>query len=124
MSERQHRHFPGKSWVVNALRVLHLAGVVGFGAALLSADPAARCGAWCPLLALSGAAILVLDLWSNPAYALQVKGAGMLAKLLLLAALVLFAEGQLAIFWTVLAASVLVSHMPGRLRNRRLFGRP
>lgn len=112
------RSFPGKAWVINLARIAHLAGVIGLGAAMLV--PARECGLWCPVMIVSGFAMLALDFWANPGYLVQVKGVWMLAKLALLLAFVIFVDQQSLLFWLVLAASVLVSHAPSRLRNRRL----
>ena len=60
-----YRGFPGKAAAINLLRVLHLAGVVGLGAMLLSGAPWQGCGAYCLLVLIPGGAILALDVWSR-----------------------------------------------------------
>jgi hypothetical protein len=116
-----YRGFPGKATVVNALRALHLAGVVGLGAMLISGAPWQGCGGYCLLVLVPGVAILALDVWSHPAYLRELKGAGMLLKLALVGLIPFAGEARLALFWGALGLSVLVSHAPGRLRNRRLI---
>jgi hypothetical protein len=116
-----YRGFPGKAAAINLLRVLHLAGVVGLGAMLLSGAPWQGCGAYCLLVLISGGAILALDVWSHQAYILEVKGAGMLLKLALVGAIPFAGDGRVALFWAALGLSVLVSHAPGSVRNRRLI---
>lgn len=111
------RSFPGKRWVVNALRALHLIGVVGFAAHWL-ATPAAGCNNYCLTMVGSGLAIVALDWWANRDYWLELKGLGMALKLALVAVLV-WAPELGALFWAVLVMSVLVAHAPGRLRGWR-----
>jgi hypothetical protein len=116
-----YRGFPGKAAAINLLRVLHLAGVVGLGAMLLSGVPWQGCGAYCLLVLIPGGAILALDIWSHPAYLIEVKGAGMLVKLALVGSIPFAGDARLTLFWAALGLSVLVSHAPGSLRNRRLI---
>lgn len=115
-----YRGFPGKAWVINCLRMLHLAGVVGVGATLLGGHPA--CDAFCLLMVGSGVAIIALDVWSNPAYLAQVRGLAMVVKVGLAFYLAFGAEDRVPVFWGILALSVLLSHAPGRIRHRRVFG--
>jgi hypothetical protein len=116
-----HRGFTGKAAAINLLRVLHLAGVVGIGAMLLSGAPWKGCDAYCLLVLLPGGAILALDVWSHPAYLRELKGVAMLLKLALVGALPFADDARIALFWAVLGLSVLVSHAPASMRNRPLI---
>jgi hypothetical protein len=121
-AQHAYRDFPGRRWLIVALRGLHLAGMVGFGAELLAGRPGlATPYVW--LLAGTGAAMVALDAWSNPLYLQQYCGAAMLLKLGLLVWLAADAEWRLFVFWAVLALSALVAHAPARVRHRRLFSR-
>jgi hypothetical protein len=115
---RRYRDFPGKGWLINGLRALHMVGVVGIGASLVARLPASAWDGYVLLLAASGIAILLLDWWSNPAYLRQVNGISVVAKLALLGWFLLRPEHREPIFWTILLFSVLVSHAPGKLRHR------
>lgn len=115
------RDFAGRRLVVGLLRALHLSGVVGVGAALLGAVDVVAASAFAFLLVTGGLGIMALDRWSDPAYLRQVNGLAMLAKLLLLAALVWFLGMSLPLFWSVLVFSVLVAHAPANIRHRKLF---
>ena len=118
-----HRTFPGKPLVINVLRILHLAGVVGVGAGVLTSRAAPACDLFCLLTLISGAAILLLDWWSNPRFLRQVKGVGMAVKLLLVAWLAADATHRLTLFWVVLALSSALAHAPGKVRNHIMLRR-
>ncbi|GAB4164842.1 MAG: hypothetical protein Fur0039_00140 [Rhodocyclaceae bacterium] len=112
-----YRDFPGKGVLINGLRILHLAGVVAVGGTLL-AEPAREPGsAALVLLVAPGALIAMLDAWSKPGYAFQLKGLGVIAKLLLVAWMALDADHRLMLFWVILAFSSAAAHAPGRVRG-------
>jgi hypothetical protein len=115
------RDFAGRRLVVSLLRALHLAGVVGVGAVLLGAGDIVAASAFAFMLVAGGLGIMALDRWSDPAYLRQVNGLAMLAKLVLLAALVWFVGMSLTLFWSVFLFSVLVAHAPASIRHRKLF---
>lgn len=117
MAASDYRSFPGKSPVVNLLRALHLIGVVGLGASVLGGGAQRVCDGYCLLVLVSGAGILALDIWSSPAYLLQVKGMGMAVKLGLILWMALDAGHRIELFWTVVALSSLFTHASGRLRG-------
>jgi len=117
-----YRDFPGRRWFVSALRMLHLAGMVGVGAELLVAGPVAGYDAFVMLLVASGAAMLALDFWSNPLYPTQFAGVAVLIKLGLLAWFVSAPGQRMWLFWIVLGWSTLAAHAPARLRHRRAIG--
>ena len=78
------RDFPGKRWLVNLLRALHLVGVVGLGAGVLGDIPEARWIAFGITAVVSGFIILALDGWSRPGYFREYVGMAMAGKLILL----------------------------------------
>lgn len=117
----QHRDFPGRGFVINLLRALHLVGVVGLGAAMLGVRPASETMAFVGMLMAAGIAIAALDRWANPAYFSQVNGLAVLFKVLLLAAVGMLTGFTASLFWSVLVGSVLISHAPRLLRHRKLF---
>lgn len=118
------RDFRGRVALITVMRALHMVGVVGCGAALLSVRPTAETEAYALLLTASGSSIVLLDLWANPEYFRQLSGLAIMLKLLLLAASIWLIGIQAAIFWVVLVGSVLLSHAPKRLRHYRLLARP
>ena len=117
----QKRDFPGRGAVITLLRALHLAGVVGLGAAVLGMRPAAESLGYVALLMGAGIAIAGLERWSYPAYFVQLNGLTVLLKVLLLAGAGMLASSNEILFWFVLVGSVLVAHAPRGIRHRRLF---
>lgn len=116
-----HRDFLGRGFLINLLRALHLVGVVGVGASLLSVRPASETASYAGILMLAGLLIVALDRWSNPAYFSQVNGLAVLFKLSLLAAIWMMVGLNAVLFWGVLVGSVLISHAPRTLRHRKLL---
>lgn len=113
------RDFRGRVALIGLLRIAHVAGVVGVGAAVLDGRPP---DGFLFLLVASGGAIAALDAWSKRAWLGQFSGLAILAKAAVLAALVLAGIFGAAAFWGLLAFSVAAAHAPARLRHRRLFG--
>jgi hypothetical protein len=118
VTEARHRDFPGRRWLINGLRALHLVGVVGVGAGVLGGLPAPAWQGYAWLLGGSGIGILALDRWSNSAYLYQVNGLSILGKLAVLVLFLLVPESREAVFWVILLFSVLLTHAPGQLRHR------
>jgi hypothetical protein len=118
-----YRDFRGRRWLVSVLRMLHLAGMVGVGAALLAAAPVPGEDAFAMLLVVSGVAMMALDAWSNPLYLRQAAGIAIAFKLGLLLWYLFDAAQRPWLFWLILAVSALAAHAPARLRHRRVLGR-
>ncbi|EXI76824.1 MAG TPA: hypothetical protein PK440_13025 [Candidatus Accumulibacter phosphatis] len=116
------RDFRGRRWLIVALRAAHLVAVVGTGASLLMGQtfPAGATYRW--TLVVSGVAMIAIDLWAAPGYLLEVAGSAMLAKLLLIAWLVLHPAHQLTLFWLLIVFSAVVAHAPAGLRHSRILG--
>ena len=117
--EPGRRDFPGRSLLINLLRVFHVAGLAGLSAAILAGGGAMS--QWATLMLASGVGIIGLDAWANPLYFRQAKGVGTLVKLALVGILMSWEPGQPPLFWFLLAFSVALSHAPGRIRHRQLF---
>lgn len=121
MSADGRRDFPGRVALIGLLRVIHVAGVVGVGAAVLAGRQVLQAGVFLTFLVASGAVIALLDRWSNRVYFRQVSGLAVLLKAALLGALLAAAAFDATLFWIFLAGSVVLAHAPGRIRHRRLF---
>lgn len=111
------RDFPGKRWLVNFLRALHLVGVVGLGAGVLADLPEGRWFAFGMLAMVTGLAILGLDRWSRPTYFREYVGLAMTGKLVLLGVLLGWPTQRAMLFWLILVLSVLFAHAPASLRH-------
>ena len=112
------RDFPGKRWFNLSLRTLHIAGIVLLGGALLGGADTTAC-VWVTFVSRLG--MLASETWPSPAHLREVAGFGILAKLALVAGMVVQPELALNLFWVILTLSTLLSHAPGQLRHRRLF---
>ena len=119
----QSRFLPGHRWINITLRTLHLVGMAGLGAGFLYAGLDEN---WLPYLyltCLSGLLLMLLSIWSNGIWLIQLRGQLILLKLLLLVAVVLLPELKLELFVLVIALSSVVSHAPGDIRYYSLFHR-
>lgn len=114
-----HRDFPGRGLVINALRIVHIAGLALLAASILGAAGDMKLAAGTMLA--SGLGIVVLDAWANPAWFRQMAGIATVFKLVLVALLFSGEAARVPLFWVVLAFSVALSHAPRRLRHRQLF---
>lgn len=115
-----------RRWLSVLLRGLHLVTVIGLGAALLGA-PVEQAGGISRLaaaVAASGGAMFALDLWRKPRQLFEVAGVGVLAKLLLVAWMMLDGAPRLMLFWIIVVWSALFSHAPASFRHSRLIGPP
>lgn len=103
--------------------MLHLMGMVGVGAGLLTAVPPPGEDAFVVVLVASGVAMMALDSWSNPLYLKQAAGVAIALKLGLLLWYLLDPGRRIGLFWLILAVSSLTAHAPARLRHRTILGR-
>ncbi|WP_319244619.1 hypothetical protein [uncultured Propionivibrio sp.] len=111
---------PLRRWLNVACRSLHVVGIILLGAALL-AGTATTSGAL--LTAASGLGMLALDTWRKPAHLAEVSGLGVLAKLPFVALAAFIPSASLALFWSIVIVSMVLSHAPAAFRHRRLFER-
>jgi hypothetical protein len=118
----QSRDFPGLRALNITLRSLHLVGMAGMAGSYLYQEPV---GALLPFWAVtlfSGVAMVLLAIWCDGRWLLQLRGAVVLFKLLLLWLLPWFAShfvhgGGWAVVGVIVLSSV-ISHAPARLRYR------
>lgn len=118
---QEYRNFPGRRWLILALRTVHLIGMVGVGSALLSGQVLSGTFFMLALVG-TGIAMTLLDLWATPDYLAEVAGAAVVIKLALLVWFVLDVGNRLPLFWLILVLSAAVAHAPGWLRHRRIAG--
>ena len=112
------RDFPGRRWLLVALRSLHLVGVVLVGSALLTGHDEYRRGA-AALMLLTGLGLYGIEVWSKPRHAVELAGLFIPLKLLAVAAMVVLPQFAAALFWLLLIASSVVSHAPAHFRHQR-----
>jgi hypothetical protein len=102
-------------WLRISLRSVHLTAVsVWLGASVYAPDTASL-PEWLALVVVSGVLLVGTDLRDGLGVLREVRGAAILVKLALLAALPLLST-RLPLLLAVVALSAVVSHMPGRYR--------
>ena len=102
------------------LRTVHLATVVGLGAALLGAPLAL--GTMGAATFASGLVLFAMELFARRMHVLDFAGLVVVAKLVLVALLALWpgaSEHALAVFWALVALSSISSHAPKPVRHWR-----
>jgi hypothetical protein len=120
---RESRFFPGQRWVNVLFRTLHLVGLGGLGAGFLypAADDSWRI--YLDLVLLSGVGLMLISLYSNGIWLLQLRGQVILLKLLLLAMIPLFPGVTETLFILVILLSGWISHATGDVRYYSPFHR-
>ena len=113
---RSTREFRGKRWVKIALRTLHLVGVAGIGGGFLYGAAVENWRVYLYLTLLSGAAMTVLEIWSNGIWLLQLRGIAVMVKLGLMAVLALWPVADAALFIVIIVISGAIAHAPGAVR--------
>lgn len=119
---KQSRSFKGQRWVSIVMRSLHLIGIAGVGAAFLFQLPETQ---WIPYMVLtlsSGSAIMLLEIWSNGIWLIQLRGLSTLLKLLILSTTFIIGL-QSYILVAVILVSGIMSHAPAKVRYYSVFHR-
>ncbi|HDY82713.1 MAG TPA: hypothetical protein ENH48_07130 [Halieaceae bacterium] len=115
------RFFPGQRWINICLRTLHLIGLSGTGYGFLSNGDSFNWKAFLVLTIISGTAMMLISIWSNGIWLLQLRGQAILLKLLLLGLILLQPLFHAELFVTVIILSGLISHAPGNTRYYSVF---
>lgn len=112
------RDFRGRRWLSVVLRGMHLVAIILLGADILGAPHTPFSHTSAALAVLStGTALFALDVWSSPQHLLEVSGASVLIKLILVVAMAAAPEWRESLFWTIVAWSVAFSHAPASFRH-------
>jgi hypothetical protein len=119
----QSRCFPAQRWVNISLRTLHLIGLAGVGAGYLFSTADAGGAAYLWLIMASGLGLVLISVWSNAIWLIQLRGQAILLKLVLLAMIPLFPAWGALLFIAVIVISGLISHAPGDIRYYSIFHR-
>ncbi|MFC1684218.1 hypothetical protein ACFL0R_01950 [Pseudomonadota bacterium] len=117
----ESRLFPGQRWLNIGLRTLHLIGLAGVGGGYFYAVADQRWLGFLYLTLGSGLVLMLLSLWSNAIWLVQLRGQAILLKLLLLVLIPFWPEQQAVLMVVVIVISGLVSHAPGDVRYYSLF---
>ena len=119
---QQSRSFNGQRWVSITFRSLHLLGIAGVGGAFLFNAPEQQWLGYMVLTIVSGSAMMVMEIWSNGIWLIQLRGLATLLKLLLLA-MTFFIGLQPYILIAIILISGVISHAPGKVRYYSIFHR-
>lgn len=119
------RSFFALRWLNITLRSLHLVGMAGMAGGYLYSGSLNPLYDFWQLTLLSGVAMVTLALWSDGRWLLQLRGAVILFKLLLLSLLPwLDSRIEYGAAWgfvVIILLSSLIAHAPGRVRYRFVF---
>ncbi|WP_456417808.1 hypothetical protein [Thiolapillus sp.] len=115
------RSFPGQRWINISLRTLHLIGLSGTGYGFLSDGNQFNWKAFLLLTIASGTAMMLISIWNNGIWLLQLRGQIILLKLVLLGLVFVQPQFHAALFISVLVLSGFISHAPGNTRYYSVF---
>ncbi|MES9936993.1 MAG: hypothetical protein ABW153_11150 [Sedimenticola sp.] len=120
---RQSRIVPGERWLNVFLRTLHLVGMVGLGAGFLYAAADDTWRLYLQLTLASGFALVLISVYTNGIWLVQLRGQMILLKLLLLAMAFWWPDWKLLLFILVVVISGWIAHAPARVRYYSLYHR-
>lgn len=112
---------PVRRWTSVLLRAVHLVTVIGLSAGILG-SPAVHDHRWATAVVVSGLALFAVDYWGRPDRLREVSAASLLAKLALVALMIVLPDSQTALFWSVVVWSVIFAHAPASFRHARIGG--
>ncbi len=115
---RVPRNFAYRRGVRTALRAAHIFAAGTLLAGYIFDQPAAVLEPWLLGTVLSGVLLLATDLHASLTVLLEVRGIGVLIKLVLLALVPVFWEARVPLLLTALAIGAVSSHMPGEYRHK------
>ncbi|HPQ24479.1 MAG: hypothetical protein KDI22_08780 [Gammaproteobacteria bacterium] len=118
------RYFPGQRWVNIALRSLHLVGVAGIGSGFLFDQAPAAWDTYWHLTLISGIALSILYLWNTAAWLFELKGLGIVIKVVLLGIAWGIPALRTELFILVIILSAVIAHATARVRGYRWSGIP
>lgn len=112
----ENRGFSGKRWLMILLRTLHLIGLSGIGASFLFNLQTSDAEPFLYLTIASGVLMMLLEIWGNGVWLLQIKGIAIIIKLLLIAGMVIWPTHGALLFTLTVIISAVSSHAPGYVR--------
>lgn len=118
---RPKREFTGQRWVRIGFRTAHLIAMA-FLLGGVAGGAAVGDLAWALWgTVLTGAGYMAVELFNSFVFLIQLKGLAVIAKILLLGAAGLSADGALGLLVTAIVIGGISSHMPGRFRYFSIF---
>ncbi len=117
------RFLPGHRWINITLRTLHLVGIAGLGAGFFYSGVDDSWQSYFHLTLSSGFLLLMLSVWSNGIWLIQLRGQLIILKLFLLLMAMLLPDIKFGLIILLVALSSVVSHAPGDIRYYSLYHR-
>ena len=119
----EKREFAAKRHLLIGLRSLHLTGVAGY-AGLLVFDLPSDQWLYLALLGLiSGLLMFCIELWSDGIFLLQMRGLGVLLKLVIFALILIYPAWRFEGFFSIVLLAGYFSHCPAKVRYYLPFSR-
>jgi hypothetical protein len=112
-----------KRWTKISLRTLHILAVAGAGGGILFGLEKNLWLHYWWLAMISGVLMMLVDVLSNPVWAVQVRGFTIYIKLILLAMIGIYSDWDQFLLILVIVVSAVISHAPGNLRYYSLWHR-
>ncbi len=112
----ESRSFRGKRWLDIILRTTHLTGLLGVSGGVLFNAEKSVWFSYFLISIISGFAMVLLSLWSNPKWILQNCGLAIIAKIILLALLPIAQNYGLYLLIMIVIISGVSSHAPAKFR--------
>jgi hypothetical protein len=112
----KNRTFKYKRWLEISLRTLHLIGVAGVCAGAFFHVPHYQWQGFSILTSLSGILFILLELWSNGIWLIQLRGVILYIKIIFLLCIPLLPAYKSIILIIVIGISSIISHAPGDVR--------
>jgi len=117
------RDFKAKRWLKITLRTGHLIGMAGMTTYVLSDTFITDWLFFIHLTIASGVAMMLLDIWSNGVWLVQLRGQAIIIKLILFAALLMTEQHDSLLFFSMIIISGLIAHAPSNVRYYSIFHR-
>jgi len=119
------RSFSGLRWLNIICRTVHLIGVAGCGGAFLYHLPLASIYPYLHMTLTSGVLMVLIAIWSNGIWLLQVRGVATLVKIALLGYVMANGDKEWEFFAClfIIIVAGIVSHAPGKVRYFYLIPR-
>lgn len=115
------RSLPGKRYISLTLRGLHLVGVAGVAGLFLYQLPYYQWSHYGFLALITGALMLLMEIWSDGVWLFQLRGQAVILKLILLLMALIWPDVAAPCFILIVLLSAFFSHAPGRIRYYSLW---
>ena len=112
----QNRNSKIVRWINITLRSIHLIGCAGIGGGYLYGAPRDAWYSFLLLTIISGIMLILLELYSNGIWLIQLRGIAIIIKLILLICIPYFNGSESYILITVIVISGIMAHAPGDVR--------